>query len=88
MSSRTSSELGSLGERIARTQGAPEPSSARHVLAQDAAGAWHPALLVGWTHHPTGWWGRVALMENGEPALVDLVAGRLRPSGCPCCARG
>lgn len=63
----------------------PPPAPARHVLAQDSTGTWVPALLLGWHRHGTTWWGRVAMLEHGEAAVVDLVDGRLKPATCDCC---
>ncbi len=85
MSSRITSEHGSLGERVARMNGTNTPSPAKHVLARGDAGQWQPALLVQWVRHGNSWWGRVAMLDDGEPALVDLVAGLLRPTDCTCC---
>ncbi len=87
MSSRITSEHGSLGERIARVNGTNTPSPAKHVLARDDAGQWQPALLIQWVRRGNNWWGRVIMIDDDEPALVELAAGRLRPSDCNCCQK-
>lgn len=61
------------------------PPPARHVLARDSQGTWTPALLLGWQRRDTAWWGRVAMVEHGEAALIDLIAARLKPANCDCC---
>lgn len=85
MSSRITSGLGSLGERVARMGGTAPDSPVRHVLVLDGTGTWQPALLIGWQRQPSGWWGRVVMLDPDEPALVDVAAGRLRPADCTCC---
>ncbi|WP_232550040.1 hypothetical protein [Propioniciclava soli] len=86
MSSRVTSEFGSLGERIASTTGDNTPATpARHVVARDDAGSWQPALLTAWRQQNGHWWGRVVMLDAGEPALLDLAAERLRPANCGCC---
>ena len=89
MSSRITSELGTLGDRIARMRATEPARTVRHVLARDDAGLWQPALLVGWFRAQDRWWGRVAMLDGDhDAALVDLAAGRLRPSDCSCCQSG
>lgn len=89
MSSRVTSELGTLGDRIARTRTTEPARTVRHVLARNDAGLWQPALLIGWYRAQDRWWGRVAMLDGDhDAALVDLTAGRLRPSDCSCCQSG
>ena len=89
MSSRITSELGTLGDRIARMRATEPARTVRHVLARDDAGLWQPALLVAWFRAQDRWWGRVAMLDGDhDAALVDLAAGRLRPSDCSCCQSG
>ena len=88
MSSRITSEFGTLAERLARTNNTATPFPAKHIQARDDTGVWQPALLFGWHKNPDGWWGRVAMLIKDEPTVVDLTARRLRPINCTCCGQG
>lgn len=79
VSSRTTSEFGSLAERVERSRTSSPTAPPRHVLVREA-GQWRPALLASWEHRDGAWWGRVATTDP-EGALIELIvhASLLRP---------
>ena len=81
MSSRSSSEFGSLADRVARTQaGGQAPRTPAHVDVRDDHGGWQPGLLIAWQRTATGWWGRTVWAPDGD-AIEELIrADRLRPA--------
>lgn len=81
MSPRSSSEFGSLADRVARSKAGGQASgrTPAHVDIRADDGTWQPALLITWHHTGTGWWGRTVWAPDGE-AIEELVrADRLRP---------
>lgn len=87
MSSRITSDFGTLGERVAAMRGAGASGRpvvpARHVWVTTATGADEPGLLVGWVRDADGsWWGRVATSDAPGEASLSLVNARLlKPVG-------
>ena len=55
-------------------------TNGQHVWVQDE-GTVKPGLLLWWEKRGDTWWGRTAVVDaDGEPALVDYAAARLRPT--------
>jgi hypothetical protein len=90
---RRRGDFGTLAERAARSGGpAPAPAPAPPVPAVPIRHCWVvgvdgtlPALLLGWEHRASGWWGRVVhpvSEPDGRWAVVEewLPAERLRPA--------
>ena len=80
MSSRTHSELGTLGDRLAAMNAAPlerPVDPARHVWVKTASGR-QAGLLVAWVRGADGnWWGKVAMSDAPGEASLQLVDGSL-----------
>ena len=84
MSSRTGSEFGTLGGRLAamKPKRAERPvDPARHVWVKTPSGR-HPGLLVAWVPGAEGtWWGRVAVSDApGEASLKLFDSSLLSPA--------
>ena len=82
MSSRITSQFGSLGDRVGPQAPAPDCSQARHIEVF-CDPFWQPELLVRWARTPEGWRGLCALVAPDDDQLrVGLLpADRFRPTG-------
>ena len=80
MSSRSSSEFGTLGGRLEAMK--PKPverpvDPARHVWVKTPSGR-QPGLLVAWVPGAAGkWWGRVAVSDAPGAASLQLLDSSL-----------
>lgn len=79
VSSRTRSEFGTLGDRLAAmkqsTPQEPPLDPARHVWVTTASGR-QAGLLVAWVSGDDGsWWGKVAVSDEPGEASLQLIAG-------------
>ena len=80
MSSRISSEFGTLGERVAAMNAVPAErpvDPARHVWVKTPTGR-QAGLLVAWVRGAEGkWWGKVAVSDAPGEASLQLVDSSL-----------
>lgn len=80
MSSRITSDFGSLGDR----------AGSGHATAREAAGPtrwvevddghWRPGVLVSWSRAPAGWLALVAWVADDELRVASLPSSRVRPA--------
>ena len=86
VSSRIGSEFGTLGERVAAMNGAPDErpvDPARHVWVKTSSGR-QAGLLVAWVRRAEGkWWGKVAVSDAPGEASLQLVDSRLLTPASP-----
>lgn len=80
-----------LGERMQRMQQAtstppavPPHGRGQHVWVQMTDG-WAAGLLVSWARGADRlWWGHVVVVDaDGDPAVMQIRADRLRPAPAP-----
>lgn len=80
VSSRISSEFGTLGERVAAMNAVPAErpvDPARHVWVKTPTGR-QAGLLVAWVRGAEGkWWGKVAVSDAPGEASLQLVDSSL-----------
>ncbi|QGF24758.1 hypothetical protein [Raineyella fluvialis] len=81
MSSRISSDFGSLGDRTGGTARGPaaatEEGRTRWVEVDD--GRWLPGVLVSWSHSPGGWLALVAWVDEERLTVATVPSTRVRP---------
>lgn len=94
MSSRITSDFGSLGDRTAAGAGDSDPGRstgpARQVTADSDGrtrwvevddGCWLPGLLVSWSRSPAGWLALVAWVADEQLKVATVPSARVRPLG-------
>lgn len=81
MSSRITSDFGSLGDRTGgRTRPASdEQGRTRWVEVDD--GGWLPGVLVSWSRSPAGWLALVAWVAEDHLKVASVPSNRVRPAG-------
>ena len=80
MSSRITSDFGSLGDRTGDT-GRPGPGRdgrTRWVEVDD--GRWLPGVLVSWSRSPAGWLALVAWVDEDGLKVASMPSARVRPA--------
>lgn len=91
VSSRTNSELGTLGERLSAMNAGPVErpvDPARHVWVKTVSGG-QAGLLVAWVRGAEGRsWGKVAMSDAPGEASLQLIDGNLLTPASPAAEAG
>lgn len=80
MSSRITSDFGSLGDRTLGTTGKGADPTQRTRWVEVDDGCWLPGVLVAWSRSPAGWMALVAWVAEDHLKVSSVPSSKVRPA--------